>query len=644
VRDAAVAIDERGANGISIPHNARMNELAGYQLLGRIDDPADLRALPRERLPLLAAEMRRYLVETLARVGGHFAANLGTVELTIALHRSLATPHDRLIWDIGHQTYPHKMLTGRRAQLETERQLGGLAPFLSRSESAYDAFGAGHAATSLSAAAGMAAAAKLKGETRRVVAVLGDGALTSGMAFEALNHIGEAGLDVLVVLNDNDMSISENVGALRMQAARALARAGIATPHSRRPAPDAVPPADFAALFAALGFTYHGPVDGHDLDALGAVIDRLKDTPGPRLLHVVTVKGKGYAPAEADPIAYHGVTRFDPVTGAFAGSAASKPTYSKIFGDWLCDAAARDPRIVAITPAMREGSGLVEFARRFPDRYFDVGIAEQHAVTLAAGLACEGLRPVVAIYSTFLQRGYDQLIHDVAIQNLPVLFAIDRGGLVGADGATHHGAFDLSFLRCIPNLLLMAPSDGSECRQMLATGIAFNGPAAVRYPRGGVPDAAPRDDAEPLSVGKARIVRESRGRRRPRVALLAFGAMLRAAQEAAEILDATVADMRFVKPLDETLIAELARTHELLVTVEDNARLGGAGSAVNEMLAARQIAVPMLNLGLPDQFVEHGSREELLAQQGLDAAGILRAIQKRLRTQDSDSDSAAQKG
>ena len=610
-----------------------MTDTSGYSLLGRIGSPAELRALPRTELPLLAAEMRRCLIETLGRAGGHFAANLGTVELTLALHRCFDTPHDRLVWDVGHQAYPHKMLTGRRAGLEGIRRQGGLAPFNSRAESEYDAFGNGHAGTAISAAAGMAAAVRLKQERRRVVAVIGDGGITSGMAYEALNHAGALGLDMLVVLNDNDMSISENVGALRDHAARLLVGGCIDAPHARRPAnpvPKEPPP---GALFETLGFSYHGPVDGHDLDALTNALDRLKDARGPQFLHVVTVKGKGFEPAETDPIKYHGVTRFDPVTGVFAAASAA-PTYSQVFGDWLCQAAARDARVVAITPAMREGSGLVEFAQRFPQRYYDVAIAEQHAVTLAAGLACEGLRPVVAIYSTFLQRAYDQLIHDVAIQQLPVLFAIDRAGLVGADGATHHGAFDLSYLRCVPHLLLMAPSDENECRRMLATGLQHDGPSAVRYPRGGGPGAAIEAEALPLPVGRGRLLRETQGRRQPRVAILAFGAVLQAALEAAEILDASVADMRFVKPLDEVLILQLAGSHDLLVTVEDNARLGGAGSGVNEVLAAQQCKVVVLNLGLPDHFIEHASRSEQLAECGLDSAGILRAIRKRLRTKD----------
>jgi len=589
-----------------------MNETTPYAVLGKIDDPTALRALPHAELRRLAQEMRRNLIETMARNGGHFAASLGTVELTIALHRTFDTPRDRLIWDIGHQTHPHKMLTGRRTGLEMQRRVHGLAPFLSRAESEYDAFGAGHAGTSLSAAAGMAAAARLKQEHRRVVAVIGDGGLTTGMAFEALNHIGASAEDLLVIVNDNGMSISENVGALRGRA-------------------------NLGDFFNALGFTYDGPIDGHDLDTLLDTLERLRDTEGPRVLHVVTVKGKGYAPAELDPIAYHGVTRFDPVTGTFATPGGTAvPTYSRIFGDWLCAAAARDPRIVAITPAMREGSGLVEFAKRFPDRFFDVGIAEQHAVTLAAGMACEGLRPVVAIYSTFLQRGYDQLIHDLAIQNLPVLFAIDRAGLVGPDGATHHGAFDLAFLRCVPNLVVMTPSDSHECQRMLDLALECDGPAAVRYPRGSASLALAA--AEPLSAGNSRIIRESRTRRGPRVALLAFGELLHAALQIAEILDATVVDMRYVKPLDDHRIAQLAGHHELLITIEDGVLAGGAGSAVGESLSAQGLCVPLLELGLPDRFVQHGSRDELLAQCGLDPAGLLRSVQKYLRMLEKESE------
>ncbi|MGQ0697564.1 MAG: 1-deoxy-D-xylulose-5-phosphate synthase [Panacagrimonas sp.] len=618
-----------------------MTEIPGYSLLGRILKPQDLRGLPAHELPHLAVEMRRFLIETLGRVGGHFAANLGTVELSLALHRCLDTPHDRLVWDVGHQAYPHKMLTGRRAQLETIRKLGGLHPFCSRDESEYDTFGVGHSSTSISAAAGMAAAFKIKKEKHRAVAVIGDGGMTAGMAYEALNHAGHQKLDLLVIYNDNDMSISENVGALRDRSARLVQRLGLVAPHLARLPQDAEDNEahldDPAALFRTLGFSYYGPVDGHDLVALSAALNQVKDLPGPRLLHVLTLKGKGFEPAELDPIKYHGVAQFDPVTGQFpARKAGGRPSYTEIFGDWLCEAAARDPRVVGITPAMREGSGLVAFAQKFPERYHDVGIAEQHAVTLSAGMACEGLRPVCAIYSTFLQRAYDQLIHDVALQNLPVLFALDRGGLVGADGATHHGAFDLSFLRCIPNLVVMAPSDENECRRMFATGLALNQPSAVRYPRGSGSGVALDAENKPLTLGKGRIVREAHGRRQPRVAFLAFGAMVQTALEAADILDAVVADMRFVKPLDHELILELANENDLIVTLEDNVKSGGAGSGVNEVLVAQHHTVPVINLGLPDQFVEHGSREELLAQVGLDGAGVLRAVQKRLRGRDLD--------
>ena len=605
-------------------HNSSMSDLAGYRILGRINDPADLRGLQDSDLPLLAAEMRRYLLETLSRIGGHFAANLGTVELAIALHRCLNTPDDRLIWDIGHQAYPHKMLTGRRQRLETERRLDGLAPFLSRTESRYDAFGAGHAGTSLSAAAGMAAAFRLQGQAQRVVAVIGDGGLTSGMAFEALNHIGAAGLDVLVILNDNGMSISENVGALRDLAARGRFSTGSTT------VADMPAGASLQQWFAALGFHYEGPVDGHDLGQLRGSLESLLNQCGPRVLHALTVKGKGYAAAEADPIAWHGVPRFDPVTALFVASKNNRPSYSKIFGDWLCATAGQRPDVVAITPAMREGSGLVEFAQRFPERYFDVGIAEQHAVTLAAGLACEGLRPVLAIYSTFLQRGYDQVVHDIAIQNLPVLFAIDRGGLVGADGATHHGAFDLALLRSIPNLTVMVPSDGEECTRMLDAALALPGPAAVRYPRGTAATAC-RSDTAALAIGRGRVLRESSHRRRPRVGILSFGALLAQALEAAEVLDADVADMRFVKPIDEALLRDFAQRNQLLVTLEDHALAGGAGSAVAEVLCQLPRSCPILMLGLPDHFIEHGSREELLSACGLDSTGIVHTVRKRLR-------------
>ena len=620
-----------------------MTDIPGYALLGQLRSPEDLRRLPRAELAPLAIEMRRYLIETLGRIGGHFAANLGTVELTLALHYALKTPHDRLIWDVGHQAYPHKMLTGRRARLETIRKLDGLAPFPHRKESEYDVFGTGHSSTSISAAVGVAAAARQKGEQRRAVAVIGDGGLTGGMAYEAMNHLGATDLDVLVIYNDNDMSISENVGAMRDHSARLMRKLGLSgAPHHRREevrarSGNTEPQSPDGALFETLGLHYDGPIDGHDINALLSALERLAQIPGPKLLHVVTVKGKGFDAAEAEPIKYHGVTQFDPVTGEMPPKKpGAKPSYTDIFSQWLCDAAEHWPTLAAITPAMREGSGLVEFSQRFPDRYHDVGIAEQHAVTLAAGMATEGLHPVCAIYSTFLQRGYDQLIHDVAIQNLPVLFALDRGGLVGADGATHHGAFDFSYLRCVPNMVVMAPSDENECRRMLSTGMHLNQPSAVRYPRGGGRGVEVQPGLEPLVVGKARVLREAMGRRQPRVAILAFGAMVAPALEAAEILDAVVVDMRFVKPIDSEMVLEMANENDLLVTLEDNVKAGGAGSAVNEVLVAQHHTVPILNLGLPDQFVEHGGRDQLLAQCGLDAAGIQRAIQRRLRSRDLD--------
>lgn len=637
-----------------------MTDPSSYALLGRIQTPEDLRQLPNQQLPALAVELRRYLIETLGRVGGHFAANLGTVELTIALHYVLNTPDDRLIWDVGHQAYPHKVLTGRRLELETIRKKGGLHPFPSRGESEYDCFGAGHSSTSISAAMGMAVAARLGGHQRRIVAVIGDGGITAGMAYEALNHIGALGLDVLVIYNDNDMSISENVGALRDHSARIARRGQWCAPSAAEGREQRQRPAhwrlaerragrttsthvDDGAFFEALGFEYYGLLDGHDLPTLTDAIAQLKDRTGPTLLHIATIKGKGFQPAEDAPITYHGVNSFDPVTGCMPKKKPTTPTYTQVFGEWLCAAAAAEPLLTGITPAMREGSGLVAFAEQYPQRYFDTAIAEQHAVTLAAGMAADGLKPVLAIYSTFLQRGYDQFIHDIALQNLPVMLALDRGGLVGADGATHHGAFDLAYLRCIPNAVVMAPSDENECHRMLSTGLQYNGPSAVRYPRGSGRGVAIEPGLKPLTIGKGRILREARGRRRPRVALLAFGAMVAPALEAADILDAVVADMRFVKPLDESLIMDLAQANDLLITLEDGVIAGGAGSAVAELLAARQINMPLLNLGLPDAFVEHGGREELLADLGLDASGILRSIQKRLRGKDLDhADTASQ--
>ena len=579
-------------------------------LLAGIDTPAKLRALPATLLPELAQELRQYLIESVAQSGGHFAAGLGAVELTVALHWVFNTPRDRLIWDVGHQAYPHKILTGRREQLGTIRQYGGLSGFPCRTESPYDAFGVAHAGTSLSAALGMAIGSALDNTGRRIVAVLGDGALTAGMVYEAMNQIGDLQANVLVVLNDNGMSIAPNVGALCKRFA---------------PLHKGNSVGDSDALFRALGFDYHGPIDGHDLPQLTDHLRDLAKQTGPRLLHIITRKGKGYQPAEENPIKYHGVSTFDPARGLASSQTKARPkarlSYTEVFSDWLCDMAALDPRLVAITPAMREGSGLVAFAKCHPERYFDAAIAEQHAVTLGAGLACEGYKPVVAIYSSFLQRAYDQLIHDVALQNLPVLFALDRGGLVGNDGATHHGSFDLSFLRCIPNMTIMAPADENECRQMLYTGYVHEGPAAVRYPRGSGPGLAIESSLTALPLGKAELCRQGR-----RIAFLSFGSLLDQALEAAEQLDASVINMRFIKPLDEILVLRIASAHELLITLEDNAVMGGAGSAVNEYLLAKRLPTQTINLGLPDRFIEHGTREQLLAECGLDCSGLMRAV------------------
>jgi len=607
-----------------------------FPLLAQIDSPADLRALGERELPVLAEELRTYLIETVSRTGGHLAAGLGTVELTIALHYVYDTPEDRLVWDVGHQTYPHKILTGRRDLMHTLRQKDGIAGFPRRIESEYDTFGVGHSSTSVSAALGMAVAAARTGSGRRVVAVIGDGALSGGQAYEALNNAGDMGADLLVILNDNDMSISPNVGAMSSYLARILSgRVFTSVREGSKTVLSTIPPIkEFArraeehmkgmfvpsTLFEEFGFNYLGPIDGHDVSTLVATLRNLRKQRGPRFLHVVTRKGKGYEPAEGDPCVYHGVTPFDPTTGKMEKKPAGK-TYTQVFGEWLCDMAGRDIRLVGVTPAMREGSGMVEFSERFKNRYFDVGIAEQHALTFAAGLACDGMKPVVAIYSTFLQRGYDQLIHDVCLQNLPVLFAIDRAGLVGADGPTHNGAFDLSFLRCLPNIAVMAPSDENECRQMLYTGFMLNGPSAVRYPRGTGPGTAVQSEMEALPIGKAEVRRHGR-----RVAILAFGSMLAPALEAGASFDATVVNMRFVKPLDEELVRELAATHEMLVTVEENAIMGGAGSAINECLAAAGLSPRIVNLGLPDDFGEHGTPSELLAACGLDAPGIRRTI------------------
>lgn len=611
-------------------------------LLETINSPADLRRLKEEDLHPLAQEMRKFLIDSVSRTGGHLAAGLGTVELTLALHYVYDTPSDRLVWDVGHQTYPHKIITGRRERMASLRQTGGISGFPRREESEFDAFGVGHSSTSISAALGMAVAAARTGAKRHVVAVIGDGALSGGQAFEALNNAGNMDADLLVILNDNDMSISPNVGAMSSYLARILS--GKVYSHVREGSKtvlSTIPPVwEFAkrveehmkgmvmpsTLFEELGFNYFGPVDGHNLHALTRMLRNLRSLKGPRFLHVVTRKGKGYQPAEGDPCVYHGVTPFDPATGKMEKK-PSGTTYTKVFGDWLCDMAARDVRLVGITPAMREGSGLVQFSQRYPNRYFDVGIAEQHALTFAAGLACDGIKPVVAIYSTFLQRGYDQLIHDICLQNLPVLLAIDRAGLVGADGATHAGSFDYSYLRCLPNMTVMAPADENECRRLLTTGFMLNGPASVRYPRGTGPGIAIDPELEPLPVGKAEIRRSGK-----RVALLAFGSMLAPALEAGEAFGATVVNMRFVKPLDEEVVEQMARTHELLITLEENVIAGGAGSAVNEYLMTAGIMTRVVNLGLPDHFVEHGDHRSQLASCGLDAAGIRRTILRHMKT------------
>jgi 1-deoxy-D-xylulose-5-phosphate synthase len=613
---------------------------AKYPLLDSIESPADLRQLPAANLTALAAELRQFLIHSVSTRGGHFAAGLGTVELTIALHYVLNTPYDRLVWDVGHQAYPHKVLTGRRDRLHTIKQDGGLAPFPSRIESEYDTFGVGHSSTSISAALGMAVAAARNGEDRRVVAVIGDGALTAGMAFEALNHAGSLPTDLLVILNDNDMSISENVGALSNRFARALS--GRVYAHLREGGKKVLRqmPAMWelarrseehlkgmvlpGTLFEELGFNYIGPMDGHDVGALVATLRNLSKLHGPQFLHVVTRKGKGYAPAEADPIKWHGPGPFDPASGTIFKEKSTGPSYSQIFGQWLCDMAERDARIIGITPAMREGSGLVEFSRKYPERYFDVAIAEQHAVTFAAGLATEGLKPVVAIYSTFLQRAYDQLIHDVALQNLPVVFALDRAGLVGSDGATHQGSYDLTFLRCIPNMVIMAPADENECRQMLYTASTLPGPSAVRYPRGTGPGVAVVAEMTALTVGRAQLRREGRSG----LALLAFGSLVEPAHKIAERLDATLVNMRFVKPLDAHLVTALAARHRAIVTIEENATIGGAGAAVCELLAAEGLQLPLLQLGIPDRFIEHGSRESCLAAAGLDLAGLSASVER----------------
>jgi len=613
-----------------------------YPLLSRVDSPADLRRMGRAELKTLAAELRAYVIDSVSKTGGHLSSNLGTVELTVALHHVFHTPEDRLVWDVGHQTYPHKILTGRRDRMATLRQFGGISGFPQRAESVYDTFGTAHSSTSISAALGMALAAKQKGEDRYAVAIIGDGAMSAGMAFEALNNAGvQHDARLLVVLNDNDMSISPPVGALNRHLARLMSgQFYAAAKNVGKSVLKAAPPLFElakrfeqhakgmvvpATLFEQFGFNYIGPIDGHDLDSLIPTLENIKHLTGPQFLHVVTKKGQGYKLAEADPVAYHGPGKFDPAVGLVKPAAPPKQTFTQVFGHWLCDMAAQDQRLVGITPAMREGSGMVEFEKRFPERYYDVGIAEQHAVTFAAGLACEGLKPVVAIYSTFLQRGYDQLIHDVALQNLPVVFALDRAGLVGADGATHAGAYDIPFIRCIPNMALACPADEQECRQLLSTAFAQNHPVAVRYPRGagaGVPTTA---SLEGLPYGKGEVRREGKSG----IAILAFGTLLYPALQAAEALDATVVNMRWAKPLDTALLLDIAGRHTSLVTVEEGAVMGGAGSAVSEALQAAGLNLPLLQLGLRDEFIEHGDPAHLLALQGLDAEGISRAVQAR---------------
>jgi 1-deoxy-D-xylulose-5-phosphate synthase len=610
-------------------------------LLESINSPVPLRQLPESDLPSLAQEVRDFLIETLSRTGGHLASSLGTVELTIALHYIFNTPEDRLIWDVGHQSYTHKILTGRREAMRTLRQQGGISGFPRRSESEYDTFGVGHSSTSISAALGMAIAARQLNGHRKIIAVIGDGAMTAGMAFEALNHAGSMDANLLVILNDNDMSISPNVGGLSNYLAKLLSsqfytsvRQGSKQLLRRMPTVRelAKRTEEFmkgmvvpGTLFEELGFNYIGPIDGHDLPILLTTLTNMKALEGPQFLHVVTKKGKGFPSAEKNPCGYHGVSAFDPKTGQLVAKSAGAPMYTQIFSDWLCDMAAQDKRLIGITPAMCEGSGLVKFAEQHPTRYFDVGIAEQHSITLAAGLACEGLKPVVAIYSTFLQRAYDQLIHDVALQNLPVLFAIDRAGIVGGDGATHLGSFDLAYLRCVPHIIIMVPADENECRQMLTTGFLHSGPSAVRYPRRQGTGVKINPELIPLPLGKA-----ERRRVGHKVALLVFGTLLTAALEAAEQLNATVVNMRFVKPLDIEMILQVAQQHELLVTIEENVVMGGAGSAVNECLQAHAQSVSVLNLGLPDQFIEHGNATVLLSHCGLDAPGIVRAVTRRL--------------
>lgn len=612
-----------------------------YPLLDTVNNPAELRQLDRKQLPQLAQELREFLIESVSKTGGHLSSNLGTVELTIALHYVFNTPEDRLVWDVGHQTYAHKVLTGRRSGMAKLRMLGGVSGFPRRDESPYDTFGTGHSSTSISAALGMAIGARDRGEQKNVVAIIGDGAMTAGMAFEALNNAGVADANLLVILNDNDMSISPPVGALNKYLARLFS--GHAFNAARRAGEKVlgVSPSllEFAkrteehlkgmltpgTLFEEFGFNYIGPIDGHDLDSLVPTLKNIAELKGPQFLHVITKKGQGYKLAEADPVLYHGVSKFDSESGIQQGKGGGKLSYTQVFGDWLCDMAAQDARLVAITPAMREGSGMVRFAEEYPQRFHDVGIAEQHALTFAAGLACEGIKPVVAIYSTFLQRAYDQLIHDIALQNLPVVLAIDRGGLVGADGATHNGAFDLSYLTCVPNMVVMAPADENECRQMLTTAFHHEGPSAVRYPRGHGPGVTPQSELTGLPLGKGELRRSG-----SRIALLAFGSLLAPALEAGDLLNATVANMRFVKPLDHALVKELAFSHDLLVTLEENAVIGGAGAEVARSLEEQGLNTRLLRLGLPDRFTEHGDSATLLARLGLDANSIAERVKRAI--------------
>jgi 1-deoxy-D-xylulose-5-phosphate synthase len=610
-------------------------------MLDSIASPADLRRLERKQLPALVSELRKFLIDSVSKTGGHLSSNLGTVELTVALHYVFNTPEDRLVWDVGHQCYAHKVLTGRREGMSTLRMHGGVSGFPKRSESPYDTFGVGHSSTSISAALGMALAAKQKGEKRKAIAIIGDGAMSAGMAFEALNNAGVADADMLVILNDNEMSISPPVGALnniltRLTSGKTYNAARSAGRHMLGFAPPLLELARRAeehvkgmiapgTLFEEFGFHYYGPIDGHNLDALIPTLENLRDLRGPKFLHIITKKGQGYKLAEADPILYHGVAKFAPDEGIKSSKAPGKLTYTQVFGNWLCDMAKADPRLVGITPAMGEGSGMIRFAQEFPDRYYDVGIAEQHAVTFAAGMACEGLKPVVAIYSTFLQRAYDQLIHDVALQHLPVVFAVDRGGLVGADGPTHHGTFDISFATCIPNMVVMTPADEAECRKMLSTAFALDGPSLVRYPRGSGMGRVPEMNLDTLPLGKAEIRRQGK-----HVAILSFGSLLPAALAAGDELDATVVNMRFVKPLDVALLLEIAGNHSLLVSIEENTVIGGAGSEVERVLSEHGIHQPLLRLGLPDYFIEHGEQGQLLAEVGLDKEGIVRRVRRRI--------------